>query len=86
MGMPSLVDEFRDDPALVAAHLEAVAARTWADGDRLVEGLCARCWPGGVGDRLDPVAAEWVRRWSPNTLTAARIRCSCADGRCDACN
>jgi hypothetical protein len=76
------VDQFRDDPTLVVAHVEAVTARTTDEVDRLAEALCARCWPAGLGDRLDPVAVEWIKRWSPTTLSAAKVRCSCADGRC----
>jgi hypothetical protein len=80
------VDRYRDDPALVSAHVEVLTWRAAEDADALLESLYARCWPGGAGDRLDRVAVEWVRRWAPSTLAAAEVRCSCADGRCAACN
>jgi hypothetical protein len=38
-----------------------------------------------AGDRLVPVAREWLRRWSPTRL-ALRPACTCAAGRCAACN
>jgi hypothetical protein len=80
------VDEFRDNPSLVAAHVSALAARTVSDDELLAASLFARCWPGGCEDRLDPIAIEWVRRWTPSTLVAARVDCSCANGRCGLCN
>ena len=84
--MASVVDEFRDEPQLVAGHLALIALRTPAEAEGLIGELIVRCWPGGMDDRLDPIAVEWVRRWSPRTLNAARIGCSCARGRCTVCN
>lgn len=80
------MDEFRDDPALVAAHVSSVGSRTPDAADRLAHALLERSWPGGIDDRLDPVAIEWVRRWRRTTLAAAEIDCSCSDGRCGICN
>ncbi len=80
------MDRFRDDPALVTAHVEALSRRSSGEAMALLESLYARCWPGGADDRLDRVAVEWVRRWAPSTLAAAEVRCSCADGRCAVCN
>ena len=84
--MASAVDEFRDEPQVVAGHLALIALRTPAEAERLAGEAIARCWPGGIEDRLDPVAVEWLRRWTPRTLDAARIRCSCAHGRCTVCD
>jgi hypothetical protein len=80
------MDEYRDDPALVAAHVHSVAVSGTGARDKLAQVLFERCWPGGAGDRLDPVAIEWVRRWRRTTLVAAQIDCSCAHGRCGICN
>jgi hypothetical protein len=80
------VDEFRDDPALVAAHVLSVAEQGPHATARLGQVLLDRCWPGGIDDRLDPVAIEWVRRWRRTTLAAAQIDCSCAEGHCGICN
>ncbi|MDQ3936818.1 MAG: hypothetical protein M3340_19545 [Actinomycetota bacterium] len=80
------MDRYRDDPALVLAHVNALGLRSPSEAMALLESLHARCWPGGADDRLDRVAVEWVRRWAPSTLAAARVTCSCADGRCAVCN
>lgn len=44
-----------------------------ADGRaaRHADTMMRRCWPGGAADRSDPVALEWVRRWSPQQGCAA---------------
>jgi hypothetical protein len=78
--------EFRDDPRLVEAHVRTLTDRSPDDGDRLADALFVRCWPAGADDRLDPIAVEWVRRWTPRTLIAARLDCSCSNGRCAICN
>ena len=83
-GTPYGVDEAR--PIDIAAHVESVSARRPQETDRLTADLLDRSWPGGHDDRLDPVAVEWVRRWTPATISAARIECSCAAGRCAVCN
>jgi hypothetical protein len=53
---------------------------------RLVEEIVARCWPGGAGDRTQPAAREWLRRWAPKQLPLRPPVCSCPAGRCSACN
>jgi hypothetical protein len=70
----------------VPAHIESVAYRGEAETRRLMFMLRRHCWPGGSGDRSDPVALEWVRRWGPKTLTEISQSCSCPHGRCTVCN
>jgi hypothetical protein len=72
--------------AFIAAHVESVRARTYLETEQLVSALAARCWPGQSSDRTDRVAIEWVRRWGPSRLRAAKLECSCAIGRCGTCN
>ena len=69
-------------PAIVAA----IESRTARDTDSLSARLRGHCWPGGVGDRTEPAALEWVRRWGPSRLTAEPLACSCVQGRCAVCN
>jgi hypothetical protein len=77
------VGDFRADPALVSAH---VLALQQANTDLYEAALFAHCWPGGCEDRLDPISIEWVRRWTPATLRASRLDCSCVEGHCTICN
>jgi hypothetical protein len=37
-------------------------------------------------DRFNEIAVEWLRRWRPQTTVVAMPECSCAAGRCGACN
>ena len=74
------------DPAFVAAHIGAIAARSPRDTDTLMLSLARRSWPGGSADRSEPAALEWVRRWGPGRLTASPLDCSCEQGRCAVCN
>ena len=66
-------------------HIRALAARSESDTDRLTAGLHARAWPGG-GDRHDPIAREWLRRWAPRSMGPVAAGCACATGRCGICN
>jgi hypothetical protein len=79
------VDANPHDPA-IAAHIESVAARADADEDRLVARMLGGCWPGGMGDRTNVVAVEWVRRWGPQVAVAVTNPCRCAIGHCPVCN
>jgi hypothetical protein len=70
----------------IAAHVESVSARAASDTQRLIGAIFERCWPGGNGDRTEPWAREWVRRWGPRGAGATPPVCGCADGRCRVCN
>jgi hypothetical protein len=70
------------DPDLLATLLD----RTHGRSGQLSDDLLARCWPGGSGDRTEPVAREWLRRWAPKQLPLRPPVCSCPAGRCSACN
>jgi hypothetical protein len=75
-----------DGDGHVAALIESLATRTDLETDRLVALLRHRCWPGGLSDRTERPALEWVRRWGPARLTASAVDCSCPQGRCSVCN
>ena len=70
----------------VRAILESIESRSARDTDLLSARLVGGCWPGGVGDRTEPSALEWVRRWGPSRLTGEPLACSCVQGRCAVCN
>lgn len=44
------------------------------------------CWPGGIADRTEPFAREWLRLWRPARAGAGLPACSCAGGNCTVCN
>ena len=72
---------------LVAAAIDAIDERTDTQTDFIMAALVRSTWPGGIGDRLEPAAAEWVRRWGPAGVTPQYVEsCSCSDGRCGVCN
>ena len=73
-------------PASVAAHIRYVRARTPADADEFAGLMMRWVWPGGHEDRYDPVAVEWLRRWSPSTVATGPAECGCVAGRCTVCN
>ena len=73
-------------PDEIAAHVAAISGRTHLDAERMAHAFVRRSWPGGVGDRLDRAAVEWLRRWAPVTVKGVRLDCSCAAGRCAVCN
>jgi hypothetical protein len=79
-----MADRSRDPQ--VVAHIEAISARAELDSARLVAVMFARCWPGGAGDRTEPEALQWVRRWSPARAGVLPPACSCKTGRCRICN
>jgi len=70
----------------LAAHIESVSARAAPDTDRLIAAMLAASWPGGMGDRTNSVALDWVRGWGPRGAGAAPHACGCAAGRCRVCN
>jgi hypothetical protein len=72
---------------LVAAVVEAIDERTDSQTDFIMAALVRGAWPGGIGDRVEPAALEWVKRWGPAGTTPALLEdCSCAAGRCGVCN
>jgi hypothetical protein len=77
-----------DRPAedAVPGLIRSIAARSDAEARELVRALSRRCWPVGAGDRDEPVAREWLRRWSPRPAALAAPACSCPNGRCAVCN
>ena len=74
------------NPRFVAAHALDVAGRSPAESDALAALFLRYAWPAGHDDRFDPIAVEWLRRWTPNSIDAVRDLCSCVDGRCTVCN
>jgi hypothetical protein len=77
-----------DNPprARAEVHIAAYTRRTAADHDRLAAFLRGRCWPGGSGDRTEPVARGWLRQWGPGHAPAVAPACTCAHGLCALCN
>ena len=65
--------------------IQALARRSARDSAALADRLSEHAWPRG-GDRRDPVAAEWLRRWTPAGMPPAAADCACATGRCAWCN
>jgi hypothetical protein len=74
----------RPNRAQLAALVEAAATRERAARGPLAA-LVAAQRPGPVDHSL-PAAAEWLRRWRPQRLTATAPDCTCAAGRCTWCN
>ena len=73
--------------SVVAAVVEAIDERTATQTDFIMAALVRGSWPGGIGDRVEPAALEWVRRWGPAKLKGDYLTdCSCVDGRCRVCN
>ena len=75
----------RRDTALVAGLVRSIAGRRVEETERLAMELVQRCWPPG-GDRTDPAALGWVRRWRPERAALSLPACACATGRCAVCN
>ena len=71
------------DHHLVARVVAAISDRTDAQGHALAAALAARWSPS---DRHDPLALEWLRRWSPRPVHLPPPACSCAGGHCPVCN
>jgi hypothetical protein len=72
---------------LVSAMVEAIDERTPAQDAFIVGALVRKAWPGGVGDRVEPVALEWIKRWGPARMAPEYLEdCSCLEGRCAVCN
>jgi len=70
----------------IPAHIESISTRAEPDTERLVSTMLRHCWPGGEGDRMEPGALEWVRRWGPRHVGVLPPACACRVGRCRVCN
>lgn len=79
-----LIPETMSDRPIIELIL-AAASRSAQETAALADGLADRAWPRG-GDRRDPVAAEWLRRWSPARMPVGAAECACTTGRCGWCN
>jgi hypothetical protein len=72
---------------LVAAVVEAIDERTTSQTDFIMAALVRGAWPGGVSDRVEPSALDWVKRWGPGGQPPGYLDdCSCVHGRCAVCN
>jgi hypothetical protein len=69
----------------ITALIRAAASRSAQESADLAATL-ARGSRQGAGDRVDPVAIEWLRRWAPSRMPFAGLECACAAGRCAHCN
>lgn len=76
----------RPSDPLIAAHIESISSRTDPETRHLIAAILRPCWPGDSGDRSEPGALEWVRRWGPRRAGPVASACSCAVGRCRVCN
>jgi hypothetical protein len=65
---------------------QLLAARENRRSPTAVNRLTNTCWPGGAGDRMEPVAVDWVRRWRPASIAIPLPVCTCVTGRCRICN
>jgi hypothetical protein len=69
----------------IAAHVRA-AARPDSESRRLLCDLSEMCWPGGVGDRTEPIARGWLSLWGPQLLSVETPVCRCGEHSCQICN
>jgi hypothetical protein len=67
------------------AHIAALSGSRRVERRGLVK-IAAACWPGGMSDRVDPAALQWVRRWRPEKIGPSVPVCSCQVGHCALCN
>jgi hypothetical protein len=67
-------------------HIDAAGGHLRAGTRSAILSIAARCWPGGVEDRSNRAALQWVRRWRPERAGAVLPACSCAAGHCAVCN
>jgi hypothetical protein len=70
----------------IRQQIQSTAARDTRQTRNLIALIAGACWPSGGGDRTDPVALDWLRRWGPARSRAALPVCSCARGHCAVCN
>ena len=78
-------EDYRSDA--VGAIVGAIDERTPAQTSFIMAALVRGAWPGGIADRIEPAALEWVRRWGPDGAAPGYLReCACAHGNCGVCN
>lgn len=70
----------------IREHIERLSTRDEAETATLVRRISRACWPGGLGDRMEPSASRWLQRWRPARAAAPVPSCSCAVGHCAVCN
>jgi hypothetical protein len=78
-----------DEPTthLISAIVEAIDGRSDDQTNLITASLVRRAWPAGIGDRIEPAALDWVRRWGPNSVLPDYLEeCTCLGGRCIMCN
>jgi hypothetical protein len=71
---------------IVIALIAKLRTRTEEQAEALSTALTRHCWPAHGTDRREPVAAEWLRRWSPRPGLGPLRPCTCAGGHCGVCN
>jgi hypothetical protein len=74
------------DDDRIREHIAAVTARNEAETHTLIGLIQRACWPGGAGDRTEPSARSWLKRWRPAQAAGTVPVCSCARGYCAVCN
>lgn len=67
-------------------HIRAVTDRPQDRMPGLTYRIVSTCWPGGLQDRTDLHALNWLRRWRPEPIGTEMPVCTCASGRCAICN
>jgi hypothetical protein len=70
----------------ISEHVQAISTRSHVDSGRLAAWLVGRSWPGGLIDRSERGALEWMRQWRPGGPALDVAGCSCATGHCLVCN
>jgi hypothetical protein len=65
---------------VVAAAVGAIDERTSAQTSFMMAALVRGAWPGGVADRLETGALDWVRRWGPLGKTPDYVASLAAGG------
>lgn len=71
----------------IRSHIDAVTRRPEADDLRLASLFIRMCWPGGSGDRFDRASLTRLASDGPDVGYVGELPlCTCASGRCVACN
>ena len=61
-------------------HIDSAAPRGGSESRRLAALILSACWPGGLEDRTERAALDWLRRWRPEQIHAELPTCSCSTG------